>query len=246
FPGTSGFASKDEILYLAYLQSPVLWAMGVLGACFTAFYMFRLLTLTFFGKSRNQHAFEHAHESPSTMTLPLILLAGGSLLAVFLGWPEAFGGTFAIESFLKPSIAYGQKHIHAVHHGSHGLALKLAVASTTLGLAAAWFGWNTYKNGLAVGEARARTLPKLYAVLLNKYYVDEGIEHLLLAPFRWFGNLLHKLFDVIIVDGLIINLPAALTRMTGDFTSLVQTGRIRNYVLTMGLGALALIWIFLK
>jgi len=99
---------------------------------------------------------------------------------------------------------------------------------------------------LAVGEARARAFPKLHGVLFNKYYVDECIEHLILAPFRWFGRLLHKLFDVIIIDGLIINLPAALARMTGDFASLVQTGRVRNYVLTMGLGVLALIWIFLK
>ena len=71
FPGTSGFASKDEILYLAYLKSPVLWAMGVAGACCTAFYMARLFTLTFFGEPRDRHAFEHAHESPRTMILPL-------------------------------------------------------------------------------------------------------------------------------------------------------------------------------
>jgi len=246
FPGTSGFASKDEILYLAYLQSPILWAMGVIGACFTAFYMFRLLTLAFLGKSREHHAYEHAHESPRTMTTPLLVLAVGSLLAVFLGWPEAFGGTFAIEGFLKPSIAYGQEHIHAIHHGSHGLAWKLAAVSTTLSLFAAWFGWKTYKKGLSVAEARARALPKLHNVLFNKYYVDEGVDRLILAPFRWFGRLLHKLFDVIVIDGLIINLPAALAKMTGDFASLVQTGRVRNYVLTMGLGMLALIWIFLK
>jgi len=246
FPGTSGFASKDEILYLAYLQSPVLWAMGLLGACFTAFYMLRLLVLAFLGEPRDSQTFEHAHESPATMTIPLVLLAIGSVLAVALGWPEAFGGNFIIGGFLEPSVAYGQARAHAAHHGSHALAWGLAAVSTALVLSAAWFGWNTYKNGLTVAEARAKSLRWLYATLLNKYYVDEGIERFLLAPIRWFGTLSYKLFDVVVIDGIMINLPAALVRMAGDLTSLLQTGRVRNYLLTMGLGAAALIWIFLR
>jgi len=246
FPGTSGFASKDEILYLAYLKNPALWVIGLLAACCTAFYMLRLFTLTFLGKARDHHAYDHAHESPTSMTLTLTLLAVGSLLAVWLGWPKAFGGDFRIEEWLAPAVTYGQ--LHAVHgeHGSHQLAWVLASASTLLGLSFAAWGYFSYKDGLAVSEARAAKFPILHKLLLNKYYVDEGVELYLLRPIRWFGNLLWKLFDVILIDGVGVNLPGALTRVFGDFTALFQTGRVRNYALSMVLGAAVLLYVFLK
>ena len=246
FPGTSGFASKDEILYLAYLKSPALWVIGVLAACFTAFYMLRLFTLTFLGEARDHHAYDHAHESPATMTLPLALLAAGTLLAVWLGWPKAFGGDFRIEAWLAPATTFGQLHAAHGEHGSHQLAWALATVSTVLGLGFAAFGYVSYKDGLAASEARAAKFPFLHDLLLNKYYVDEGVELYLLRPIRWFGNVLWKLFDVIIIDGVGVNLPGALTRVSGDFTALFQTGRVRNYALSMALGAALLLYVFLK
>ncbi len=246
FPGTSGFASKDEILALAYAKSPVLWGIGVIAACCTAFYMLRLFTLAFLGEPRDHHAFEHAHESPRTMTWPLVVLAVGSLLAVFLGWPKAFGGDFRIEAWLAPAITYGQVHLAHGEPGGAEPALLLATISTVLGLGFAWFGYATYRNGLAVAEARAAKFPFLHKLLLNKYYVDEGVELVILGPIRWFGNLLWKLFDVIIIDGLGVNLPGALTRVFGDFTALFQTGRVRNYALSMTLGGAVLLYVFLK
>ncbi|MBK9796906.1 MAG: NADH-quinone oxidoreductase subunit L [Holophagaceae bacterium] len=246
FPGTSGFASKDEILYLAYLKNPMLWVIGVVAACCTAFYMLRLFTLTFLGKPRDHHAFDHAHESPVSMTLPLALLAVGTVLAVWLGWPKAFGGDFRIEAWLAPATTFGQLHGAHGEHGSHALAWGLASVSTLLGLSSAAFGYFSYKDGLAVSEARAAQFPFLHRLLLNKYYVDEGVELYLLRPIRWFGNLLWKLFDVILIDGVGVNLPGALTRVSGDFTALFQTGRVRNYALSMALGAAVLLYVFLK
>ena len=244
-PPFSGFFSKDEILYLAFLKSPWLWGIGVVGACCTAFYMWRLMALTFWGEPRDHHAFEHAHESPWTRTVPLAVLAAGSALAGFIGIPEAFGGHFAIGRFLEPALTYGQAH--AAHGGHHaGPAVLLAVISTGLGLAAALTGFFLYKDGLAKAEALAARVPGLHLVLLNKYFVDEAIEGYLLRPIRWFGNLLWKLFDVILIDGVGVNLPGALTRVAGDFVALLQTGRVRNYALGMGVGLVALIWIFLK
>ncbi len=246
FPGTSGFASKDEILYLAYLKNPALWVIGVVAACCTAFYMLRLFTLTFLGKPRDHHAFDHAHESPVSMTLPLALLAVGTVLAVWLGWPKAFGGDFRIETWLAPATTFGQLHGAHREHGSHQLAWGLASVSTILGLSSAAFGYFSYKDGLAVSEARAAQFPFLHRLLLNKYYVDEGVELYLLRPIRWFGNVLWKLFDVILIDGVGVNLPGALTRVFGDFTALFQTGRVRNYALSMALGAAVLLYVFLK
>ncbi|HET8715235.1 MAG TPA: NADH-quinone oxidoreductase subunit L [Holophagaceae bacterium] len=245
FPGTSGFASKDEILYLASLKSPVLYWMGVAGACCTAFYMLRLFTLAFLGAPRDAHAFEHAHESPATMTVPLVILALGALGATAFGWPTAFGGSFRIEAFLEPAVGYGAAATDAgVRHG--GSPVLMASISTVLALGFAWWGWSSYRGGLAQAEARAAKWPFLHRLLANKYYVDEGVDFVLVRPFRWFGNLLWKLFDVIVIDGIGVNLPAALTRVSGDFIALLQTGRVRNYVLTMGLGALLLLYVFLK
>ena len=244
-PPFSGFFSKDEILYLAFLKSPWLWGIGVVGACCTAFYMWRLMALAFWGEPRDHHAFDHAHESPWQMTAPLAVLAVGSALAGFLGVPEAFGGHFAIGRFLEPALTFGQAHAgHGGHHA--GPAVLLAVISTGLGLAAAATGFLLYKDGLGKAEAMAARVPGLHLVLLNKYFVDEAIEGYLLRPIRWFGNLLWKLFDVILIDGVGVNLPGALTRVAGDFVALLQTGRVRNYALGMGVGLLALLWAFLK
>jgi NADH-quinone oxidoreductase subunit L len=244
FPGTSGFASKDEILALAFQKSPVLWLMGVAGACCTAFYMARLFTLTFFGKPRDAHAFEHAHESPRTMILPLSALAIGAALAVFLGWPTAFGGSFRIEQILEPALRFGQSSVLAPT-APEGHPLLLALISTLLGLGFAVFGYYSYKDGLGVSEARAARFPGLHRVVLAKYYVDEALEATLYAFIRWLGNLLWKLFDVIIIDGLGVNGPGVMTAIAGDFTALFQTGRVRNYTLCMALGVLALLYIFL-
>jgi len=244
FPGFSGFFSKDEILYLAYLKHPALWIIGVLGACCTSFYMWRLMALTFWGEPRDHHAFEHAQESPWTMTLPLAVLAVGSVLVGYLGVPEAFGGHFAIGRFLEPSLTFGQAHAHAGHH--EGPAILLALVSTVLGLGFGLFGFLSYRSGLAVAEARGARFPLLHRILLNKYYVDEGIELCILGPTRALGRFLWQVGDVIIVDGIGVNLPAALTRLAGDLVSLFQTGRVRNYALGMVLGTLAILWIFFK
>ncbi|WP_257311078.1 NADH-quinone oxidoreductase subunit L [Geothrix fuzhouensis] len=244
FPGTSGFFSKDEILYLAFLKSPALWVVGVIAACCTSFYMWRLMALAFWGEPRDKHAYEHAHESPLSMTVPLMVLAVGSLLWGFWGVPEAFGGHFNIGEWLKPALTYGQTHAAHGHH--EGPAVLLAVVSTTLGLAFGLLGWLKYKTGPAWELAFAEKHPFLHDLLVNKYYVDEGVELYLLRPIRWFGNLLWKLFDVIIIDGLGVNLPGALARVFGDFTALFQTGRVRNYALSMALGAAILLYVFLK
>jgi NADH-quinone oxidoreductase subunit L len=244
FPGTSGFFSKDEILYLAYLKSPALWVVGVIAACCTSFYMWRLMALAFWGEPRDKHAYEHAHESPLSMTVPLMVLAVGSLLWGFWGVPEAFGGHFNIGEWLKPALTYGQTHAAHGHH--EGPAVLLAVVSTTLGLAFGLLGWFKYKTGPAWELAFAEKHSFLHDLLVNKYYVDEGVELYLLRPIRWFSNLMWKLFDVIIIDGLGVNLPGALARVFGDFTALFQTGRVRNYALSMALGAAILIYVFLK
>ena len=124
--------------------------------------------------------------------------------------------------------------------------LLLAAISTTLALASAAFGYLTYRDGLAVADKRANKAPFLHRLVLNKYYVDEAVEAVILAPLRGLGNALWKYFDVVIIDGLIVNVPGAVALVAGDFAALGQTGRVRNYVLCMVLGALLLLCIFLR
>ncbi len=244
-PGFSGFFSKDEILYLAFMKSPALWAVGLVAACCTAFYMARLMALAFWGEPRDSHALEHAHESPWTMTAPLAALAVGSVLAGFWGIPKVLGGTFAIEHWLEPALTYGRAEAET-GGVPEGPALLLMGVSVVAAAGFGLFGWFLYKEGTEKSERLAAKFPGVHTLLLNKYFVDELVEGYLLRPTRWFGNVLWKLFDVIIIDGIGVNLPGALTRVAGDFMALLQTGRVRNYVLSMGLGALALLYIFLK
>jgi NADH-quinone oxidoreductase subunit L len=248
FPGTSGFFSKDEILALAFAKSPWLYAMGLLGAACTAFYMWRLMALAFWGEPRDAHAFDHAHESPGTMTAPLVVLAAGALLAGLLGLPRIWGGSFAIEGWLEPALTFGRGAAlaPAAEHGGAGLAWGLMALSTAVALASGFAGFRIYRRGPAAEEAFAGRHPALYRVLANKYYVDEAVEACILAPARWGGHCLWKAFDVIVIDGLGVNLPGALTRAAGDLTTQVQTGRVRNYALGMAIGAVLLLWIFLK
>jgi NADH-quinone oxidoreductase subunit L len=178
------------------------------------------------------------------MILPLSLLAAGAVLAVFLGWPAAFGGSFRIEHILEPSLRFGQTAAaEAAHH--EGSPILLAAISTLLGLGSAAFGYFTYRDGLAVAAARAGRFPALHRLVLAKYYVDEALEATLYSFIRWLGNLLWKLLDVILIDGLGVNGPGVMTGLAGDFTALFQTGRVRNYTLGMALGVLALLYIFL-
>jgi len=248
FPGTSGFFSKDEILYLAFQKSPALYAMGLLGAACTAFYMWRLMALAFWGEPRDRHAFDHAHESPATMTAPLVILAVGALLAGLLGLPRIWGGSFAIEGWLEPALTFGRSGLAApaAEHGSAALAWGLMALSTTVALAAGFLGWNVYRRGTAAEEAFSGRFPVLYRVLSNKFYVDEAVEALILGPARWGGHFLWKAFDVVIIDGIGVNLPGAFTRVGGDLAAQAQTGRVRNYALGMAIGAVLLLWIFLK
>jgi len=247
FPGTSGFFSKDEILFLAWQKSPGLYLMGLLGAACTAFYMWRLMALAFWGAPRDAHAFEHAQESPATMTVPLVLLAAGALLAGGLGLPRIWGGSFAIEGWLEPAITFGREAAApAAEHGGAGLAWALMALSTTVALGAGYLGFRTYRHGPEAETAFAGRFPLLYRTLSSKYYVDEAVEACILRPARWGANFLWKACDVILIDGLGVNLPGALTRASGDIAALAQTGRVRNYALLMALGATLLLWIFLR
>src|SRR5437660_1230799 len=190
----AGFFSKDEILWQAWSSEGgayrLLWLIGTVTAFMTSFYMFRLMFLTFHGRPRMSHEVEHhIHESPPSMTGPLVLLAIGSILAGSLGVPHSLGGSNRIEKFLEPVFAreapvLGAEHPAQLAAGAkeqeHTNPQEYLLMFLSLGLAVAGWGlaWRAYRHAdKGYVEPLAAAAPPAYTVMLNKYYVDEGYDY---------------------------------------------------------------------
>lgn len=194
-PPFAGFVSKDEILWQTWTSEHGayiwLWVIGYGTALMTAFYMFRLMYLTFHGKPRMSHKVEHhIHESPSSMTMPLMVLAFCSIFAGFLGWPHSLGGNDRFGKFLEPvfareatvlqeegkaaQVAAGQKEEEHTSGSEYGL-MFLSVAAGLVGWGMAWRAYRHADKGYA--EPIETASKPLYTVLYNKWFVDEGYDY---------------------------------------------------------------------
>jgi len=230
-PGLAGFFSKDEILWQAWKFSPYLWAIGFATALMTAFYMFRLIYLTFWSPSRvASHEVEHhIHESPKSMTVPLVILAFFSLTVGYLGVPPSLGGSNHFEKFLEPVFANAQeKEAPPTGESGPGLTEYLLMG---LSVAAAGAGWllasRAYGNaGKGYTEPIAAAAPPVYRTLLNKYYVDEGYDYVFTGR-RKVGEVrlgvmgageASSWFDSHVIDGA-VNAAGWITRFTATFSS---------------------------
>jgi NADH-quinone oxidoreductase subunit L len=194
-PGFAGFFSKDEILWQAWTSEGgayrVLWFIGFATALMTAFYMGRLIFLTFFGKPRMSHEVEHhVHESPKSMTVPLVLLALCSIGAGWLGLPHSLGGSNRFEKFLDPvfareahvmateepgQLAAGKREEEHTDPMEYGL-MALSVGAAIVGLGLAYRAYA--RAGKDYKEPIAAAAPPLYTVLYNKWFVDEGYDYI--------------------------------------------------------------------
>jgi NADH-quinone oxidoreductase subunit L len=191
----AGFFSKDEILWQTWASEGgayrILWFVGYGTALMTAFYMFRLMYLTFYSPSRMSHEVEHhVHESPKSMTVPLVILALCSIGAGWVSWPHSLGGSANFEKFLEP--VFAREAVVLQEEGKSGqLSAGQKEAEHTdkteyllmfLSLAAAGVGWGmarrSYLNaGKDYPEPIAESAPALYTALYNKWYVDEGYDY---------------------------------------------------------------------
>ena len=249
-PPLAGFFSKDQILGAAFgAGHPALFAVGLVTAGMTAFYMFRLARMTFYGEFRGPEGGEKkVHESPATMTVPLIVLAAGSLLLGFLGVPEALGGSNRFVEFLAPSLAAA--HPHHVSHATEYVLMALSVAVALAGILLAWRWYGAPGATAEVPSAAAQAFHAKTGVLgrlvENKWFVDEGIEAGVLGPFRKIGTFLWRGFDSLFIDG-IANASAFLVELAGDLLRFFTTGNVRNYALSFSLGVLVLVvYVFLR
>jgi NADH-quinone oxidoreductase subunit L len=232
-PFTAGFFSKDLILWQAFSHGAyVLWGIGLVTAGMTAFYMFRQLFLVFHGECRaDEHAKAHLHESPASMTLPLIILAAGSIFTGWLGAPEYLWGS-AWDHWLQP--IFGP----AEHHGSVGT--EILVTLLTLGVVAVGIYWAYAKYGKAGAQIAEDSENRIYRLSLNKYYIDELYDAVIVRPFTACSSFFAQIFDPWVIDGT-VNGIAALARGFSWVARGLQTGNVQHYVAGFLIGTLALL-----
>jgi NADH-quinone oxidoreductase subunit L len=263
-PPLAGFVSKDEILGKTFEHSPALWVVGFVTAGLTAFYMFRLVNMTFFGASRVPHEVEHhIHESPRSMTVPLVILAVLSVVGGWIGWPASLGGSNRFEHFLEPVIArQGERQLEAASHAS-AAEYGLMVASVLIALGGLWLAVQFYVKRPELPERLAAKWSGLYRLVYRKYYVDEIYDALFVNRAKDLGTTLGA-FDANVIDGLGVDGAGWLTRLTSRASiwwdtwivdglvnlgartvwlisypvRMVQTGLISNYALLIILGVL--------
>ncbi len=222
-PPFSGFFSKDAILLSAFEKSPVLYGIALFTALLTAFYMFRLLFITFTGKFRGTHEQEHhLHESPAAMTIPLIILAVLSIAGGFVGIPEVFmQGGDKLGEFLAPVI---KPHgTHTVSHSTEYMLMGLSTGLVLVMIIAAWYKFRNYQRSEATGLGK---------VLENKWYVDELYDKVIVTPLHKFGGFLKSVIEKSVVDGL-VNGVGRIVRYGSRQMRLLQSGQVGNYVLLM-------------
>ncbi|MBD3291051.1 NADH-quinone oxidoreductase subunit L [candidate division KSB1 bacterium] len=240
-PPFAGFFSKDEILWNVFASdhgSKIVWAIGAIAALCTAFYMFRLVYLTFFGKFRGTPEQEHhLHESPSTMTAPLIILGVLSLIGGWIGIPKLLSGGLIpnfFHHYLEPAVSkYG--HVE-LHHYSHSVEYSLMILSVVIAV----IGWFTasrlfreVKKELP-DPARYSGIPKL---LWNKYFVDEIYDKLIVNPIKFLATKVFlNISDKKLIDGA-ANGSARGWRQVSQVFSYLQTGNIQAYGIYIIFGA---------
>lgn len=230
-PPLSGFFSKDEILMAALNRHPLLWVLGIIVSLMTVFYMWRLVFLTFYGKYRgDHHKYDHAHESPAVMTIPLIVLAVLSTIGGFMNVPEIFHGHSAFAHFLSPIVETSHDMLY-----SH--SVEFAIMGVTLALIAGVIYYAYKKFALAPVIKEEKGFGKL---LENKYYFDETYDKLIAHPVSNFAGFTRDFIERHIVDGAVEGFSSMSQGVASAMRSL-QSGNIEWYLFAFVLGIIMLI-----
>ncbi|MCB9033664.1 MAG: NADH-quinone oxidoreductase subunit L [Chitinophagales bacterium] len=230
-PPLAGFFSKDQILASVFEGHKVLFVLGLLASLMTVFYMFRLYFLTFHGKFRGTNAQEiHVHESPKSMTIPLLVLAVLSVVGGFIGFPHELGKLLnfsnGIDHFLLHNISQQEFHI--------GLNTELALMAITLVLIAimVYIAWQLFvkKESIPSKEETEMSLGK--QVIYHKYYIDELYDIVIVKPIDSLAQLLYQFFEKLGLDGFINTMAKSVKRLSEIF-KLTQNGNLSYYLITI-------------
>jgi NADH-quinone oxidoreductase subunit L len=239
-PPFSGFFSKDEILAHTFAHSQTMYIIGVITAMFTSFYMFRMLYLTFYGKFRGTSEQEHhLHESPRTMTIPLIVLAALSIVGGFIGIPEALGGHHWLEHFLAPVFA-GSTPLLPKSELSGSTEILLMVASVGGAVLALIYAYVRYVKGAHIPAADTEERPGLVNLSYHKFYIDEIYDFLIRKPLDALSVFFYKVVDILAIDGFVNGLGKISVRSSKSLR-LLQTGNVGFYIFMMVVGIIAIL-----
>src|SRR3984957_16562465 len=238
----AGFMSKDLILGKAYEHDALLWAIGYFTAGITAFYMFRLIFITFHGTSRVDHEVEHhIHESPKSMLVPLVILAALSFVGGWISWPEIFGGNSHFIHFLSTVVAvpHEARIEPAKGPGSEHGEIFLMILSEGLVILGILFAWFLYVKRPDLPQKIANAFGGFYKLVYNKYYVDQLYDALFVNRAKDLGLALGA-FDRNVIDGLGVNGAGWLTRAISKVSMWLDTWIVDGSVRL----AARIVWIF--
>lgn len=233
-PPFAGFFSKDEILANAFAYNPVVWGLALFASLLTVFYMFRLLYLTFFGDVRaNAHTMSHIHESPKSITIPLICLAILSVAGGFMGVPEVLGGSHWLSEYLSPVFAQSKSLVetHHLDHSTEYALMGTVIALTIIVIIIAHVRYSSKKH-VPVADVNLSGGAKL---LTNKYYIDELYNVIIVKPLYWFSNIFDIFIERLGIDK-IVNAFGGSVVEGGKYTRLTQSGSIGYYIFLMVIG----------
>ncbi|MGB3210902.1 MAG: NADH-quinone oxidoreductase subunit L [Desulforhopalus sp.] len=233
-PPFSGFFSKDEILFSALATGHTgIWLIGVLVAGMTAYYTFRMIFLVFHGTPRDKEAFDHAHEPPGIMTVPLVILAVGAAFAGVLNLPAIFGGSLNVSHWLAPSLIEHHPHVGI---GTEILAIAVSVAVVAIGIFIAY-----KKFGQGAEEPEFTGFAKIG---YNKFYVDEIYNAVFVNTYKVFGSVISKFLEPNVTD-IHVKFSSWLYQKAGSAFKALQVGYVRVYAIYMVIG-LSLMSLFLS
>lgn len=233
-PPFSGFFSKDEILAGVFEHNPVAWILLQFASLLTVFYMFRLVYLVFFGKFRGDaHTESHIHESPFSMSFPLILLAICSLAAGWIGIPHIFGFHHYLQAYLEPVLGVHEMH---ADESTEWMLMGIATGGALLVIALATFVYRIRKS-VPAQDADIKGFAKF---VYNKFYVDELYRLVISRPMLWMAEKTYFWIERRTVDGL-VNGSGNLLIWTGKKLSAIQSGNAGWYIFAMTIGIILIL-----
>ena len=235
FPLMSGFFSKDEILARSFAYAPWVWGMVLVISILTAFYMLRLFYLTFFGDFKGtHHQKDHLHESPSSMTIPLWILAILSLAGGVLNIPELFHGNHFLASWLEPVIT-GRVGIHEISHTTEWILMGV---TTAIILGIIYYSYRKYavNKDIAPADDKIHGLNKTFA---NKFYVDEIYDTVIVEPVQFGSRVAHDYMEKSFIDRIVEGF-GSIVKGLANMLRKTQDGNLEIYLLGMVIGAIAL------
>ena len=241
-PPLSGFFSKDEILINLFEHHVAWWVLAFAGSAMTAFYMFRLLYLTFYRDFRGTNEqLHHLHESPAVMTIPLIILAMLAAIGGLLNIPAVFGGGTWLAGFLAPVFADAAAiglHPVSLSHATEWLLMATTLTGWLVMISWAWRRYVKNDKGLLPDDT---SRPFFVKLISGKYFIDELYDTLFVKPLLWLSRFLHQVVELRFIDR-IVNSVGQVVEWTGSTVRYVQTGNVGFYMFIMILGIILILF----